>query len=402
MIIKGKIKRYLKWYYCPLIYFMLTGLLCAYAWYTRPICHRTGIKAVFKTILLNPTLMLTGAITVWIIIAIITIPISFWLKKKFPELSIFSSSQKEGILQNTSSNTAPPSFWIKTVNVSLSVLGVLLIVIGLSIAIWVSRPYITFLLFPSKIEELEKKAELFGQAQGYRIENSAALQTKAEFSDEAQQNGTKKSGIVEKTADFQERVQGDEREKGTALQISTKHPEQIQRDEIKKSGFLENIMEIRQREITRKADGLEKAAAHIEQGQEDRIIIPTALVDAPILEGIDMEKLSEGVCHRKESSVPGQGGNFIIEGHNLGEFGWWRPQGPFSMLEIMEKGIPIYVFYKGKKYIYKVRKKIYTDIKDPNLFDFSPGERLTLITCTSSPDITVYTKKRTVIVAYPE
>ena len=50
------------------------------------------------------------------------------------------------------------------------------------------------------------------------------------------------------------------------------------------------------------------------------------------------------------------------------------------LLEVMEKGIHIYIFYKGKKYIYKVKEKIYTDVNDPKLYDFSPGEQLTLIT----------------------
>ena len=72
------------------------------------------------------------------------------------------------------------------------------------------------------------------------------------------------------------------------------------------------------------------------------------------------------------------------------------------MLEVLEKGILIYIFHKGKKYIYKVQEKIYTDVNDPKLYDFSTGERSTLITCTSAWDITVYTKRRTVIVAYPQ
>jgi len=115
-----------------------------------------------------------------------------------------------------------------------------------------------------------------------------------------------------------------------------------------------------------------------------------------------MEKLSEGVCHVSKSAVPGKGGNCILEGHNIGEFGWWRTQGPFNMLEIMDQGIRIYVFYKGKKYVYKVKEKTSMDVNDPKLYDFSSGERLTLITCAASWDPTIYTNRRIVIVAYPE
>jgi LPXTG-site transpeptidase (sortase) family protein len=394
-LIRAAIKRYLKWYSFPLIYFLVTSLLCAYAWYIRPIPYRAGIKAVFKTIALMPTLLLTGIITVWIIIAIISIPIVFWLKKRFP-------SQKEDILQEPSSHNKPTSFCGKTVNVSISVLGVILIVAGLSIALWVSRPYITFLFSTSKIETLEKKAELLGQVQRDEIKTSGTLEKNTEISAQVQEHETRKSAILGKTAVSQEVVQGDEIKKIEASETTAEIPKQVQKDATKKGGVLEQIVGLMRKDVTKKSEALEKAAEHIGQAQEARIIIPAALVDAPILEGASMEKLSEGVCHILKSAAPGKGGNCIIEGHNLGEFGWWRPEGPFNMLEVMEKGIHVYVFYKGKKYIYKVKEKIYTDVNDPKLYDFSPGERLTLITCTSTWNPTIYTNKRTVITAYPE
>jgi LPXTG-site transpeptidase (sortase) family protein len=395
--IRATIKRYLKWYSFPLIYFLLTSALCAYAWYTRPIPHRPAIKAVFKAIALNPTLILTGAITVLIIGSIILIPILFWLKKRFPDKST-DLSEKTTILQTSSAPPTSISFWRKTVNVSLSVVGIILIFAGLSLAVWVSRPYITFLFSPSKIESLEKKAELLGQVQ----EDNVKKHKEPEKMAEVLQKVAIKNEALEKTAEHIEQPQSNVLKESEAMAPTTERPKSILKVEKNHKGLIEQFIETRQREITRKTDGLNNKAAGIAQSQENWIIIPTALVDAPILEGVDMEKLSEGVCHVAKSSVPGGGGNCIIEGHNLGEFGWWRPQGPFNMLEILDQGIRIYVFYKGKKYIYKVKEKIYTDVNDPKLYDFSPGERLTLITCTSSRDITVYTKKRTVVVAYPE
>jgi sortase (surface protein transpeptidase) len=41
---------------------------------------------------------------------------------------------------------------------------------------------------------------------------------------------------------------------------------------------------------------------------------------------MDRKKLSQGVCHVINSPFPGGGGNCIIEGHNLAEFGFWKPQ----------------------------------------------------------------------------
>jgi len=99
---------------------------------------------------------------------------------------------------------------------------------------------------------------------------------------------------------------------------------------------------------TSKIEALENKVK-LGQIQGNRIIIPTALVDAPILEGVNAGQLSRGVCHVSQSSAPGEGGHCIIEGHNLAEFGWWRPQSFFSVLEVLEKGTPVYVFYNSKK-----------------------------------------------------
>lgn len=297
--IRDKIKKSLQWYSYPLIYFLVTSLVCAYAWYTRPIPYRAGIKIVFKTISVIPTLIWIGATTVWIAAIVLIVGIAYSLQKRFPQLAISNKAESVSLQGASSGKKAPASLWRKIANASLSVLGILLIVAGLSLAIWISRPYVTLLLSTSKIEALENKAK-YGQVQG------------------------------------------------------------------------------------------------------NRIIIPTALVDVPILEGVSMGQLSRGVCHISQSASPGEGGNCIIEGHNLAEFGWWRPQSFFSMLEILDKGTPIYIFYGGKKYIYAVKEKTYKNLNDPKLYDITPGERLTLITCVSTWSPTIYTNRRTVIVAHPK
>ncbi len=329
------IKRYLKWYSYPLIYFLVASLPCAYALYTKPIPYGAFIKAVFNSIVLIPTLILMGATTAWIIIAMLLFPMLSWLGKRFPRL--YLSVKSAGLLQKETLNREPPSnnqlksFWWKTVDISISATGVILVIASITAALWYARPYITFLLSTAKIGELEKRASLI------------------------------------------ERVRSD------TMRWSMEN--QDRSDALQK--------------------GLEERAGS-GQVQEDWIIIPTALVDSPILEGISLENLALGVCRVSESAVPGEGGNCIIEGHNLGSFGWWKPQGPFNMLKVMEEGVNIYVYYKGKKYRYQVKEKRYKDANDPKLYDFTPGERLTLITCTSSWDPAIYTNKRTVIVAYPQ
>jgi len=294
--IKETIKKYLKWYSYPVVYFLATSLVCAYAWFTRPIAHRAGIKVAFKTIALIPTLIWIGVTTVWIAFALVLYASAFLLRNRFPDLSIWRRAERTSQISGKQST---PSLWRKILNISFSVLGIILVVMGLSLAIWISRPYFTLLLSTSKIDALEQKVKT-GQVQG------------------------------------------------------------------------------------------------------NRIIIPTALVDAPILEGVSMAQLSRGVCHVSTSPIPGEGGNCIVEGHNLAEFGWWRPQSFFSMLEVLEKGTPIYIFYNGKKYTYKVKEKTYKSVNDTKLYDVTPDERLTLLTCVSTWSPTIYTNRRTVIVAYPQ
>jgi len=107
-------------------------------------------------------------------------PISFWLKKRFPGFPIRGFSQKEDIFHKASSDNKPRSLWEKVINASTSVLGIILILTGLSVAAWISRPYITFLFSTSKIETLEKKAELLGQTQVDMVKKSEEFAKKAE------------------------------------------------------------------------------------------------------------------------------------------------------------------------------------------------------------------------------
>jgi len=305
--VKEKLKKSLKWYLYPLIYFAVIGLVCSYSWYHNPIAHKAGIKIVFKTIGVIPTVLFVGVITLWILAVILFLLLTLWLKQSYPQFyqrkGVQWLLQVSGAVEGQSSPSAQEktlrTFRQKVTSSVIYGVSVLLIISGLMLGIWITRPYITLLLSSSKVEALERKVAS-GQVQG------------------------------------------------------------------------------------------------------NRIIIPSALVDAPIIEGANKSNLSRGTCHIANSPTPGEGGNCIIEGHNLAEFGWWRPQSFFSMLEVVDKGTPIYIFYNGKKYTYKVKDKTYKDVNDTKLYDITIGERLTLITCVSTWSPTIYTNRRTVIVAYPE
>lgn len=145
---------------------------------------------------------------------------------------------------------------------------------------------------------------------------------------------------------------------------------------------------------------LEKA---VQSGRikDNRIIIPSILVDALILEGKGPRQLSRGAAHIEGSPPPNSGGNFILEGHNLAEFGLFTPRSYFSLLDVIRKNAKIYVFWNGKKYVYRVKRKKVMDVTDPKLYQGSSSERITLITCVSTWSPTIYTKKRTVVIGEP-
>jgi LPXTG-site transpeptidase (sortase) family protein len=298
-----KMKKYLKWYTYPFLYFLVTSLVCFFAWYGSAVNHREGIKVIFKTISVVPAIIWSGVITLWIMAVILFAVLGSGLKKAFPsfaarEVSAARQGPVEGSL-TAKKDRYGKNGWRRVADRSVYVLGLILIFLGLTLGLWVARPYITLLLSSSQIDALEKKAAL-------------------------------------------------------------------------------------------------------QQVNDNRIIIPSVLVNAPILEGVSKGQLSRGVCHVPNSSLPGQGGNCIIEGHNLAEFGIWEPKSFFSLLDIVPEGTPVYVFYNGRKYTYRVKVKTYRDVNDPKLFDVTVGERLTLLTCVSTWSPTIYTNKRTVVIANPQ
>jgi len=88
-------------------------------------------------------------------------------------------------------------------------LGGVLIVAGLSIAVWISRPYITFLFATSKIETLQKKAELLGHTQGDMVKKSDESDKKTEVPIQIRSDETKKSESLERSASLFESVRRD-------------------------------------------------------------------------------------------------------------------------------------------------------------------------------------------------
>lgn len=108
-------------------------------------------------------------------------------------------------------------------------------------------------------------------------------------------------------------------------------------------------------------------------------------------------QLTKGVAHAKGTAFPDQFGNVFIFSHSSGN--WYeanRFNSIFYLLHKMEKNDTIYVFYKKRKFTYKVREKKLVDAKAVSyLLGNSQEKTLTLMTCWP-PGTTI---KRLLIVA---
>ncbi|MFH0905626.1 MAG: class D sortase [bacterium] len=124
--------------------------------------------------------------------------------------------------------------------------------------------------------------------------------------------------------------------------------------------------------------------------QADTIIIPKINVDAPIIypESRDnsaiLDTIQNGVAHYAGTAMPGRLGNVFLTGHS--SYYWWsggKYNQVFGLLHQVESGDLVYIYYQGKKFIYKVTDAF---VVLPNQVDVleQPQDKalLTLMTCT--------------------
>jgi len=112
---------------------------------------------------------------------------------------------------------------------------------------------------------------------------------------------------------------------------------------------------------------------------DNRLIIPSMLLDAPIHEGASSVALRSGTWRRPVGSTPDRGGNTIIVAHR---FTYTDPRGPFYYLNKVNVGDKIGVFWQGKRYIYTVASVATVHADQTSIEDATTDARLTLYTCT--------------------
>lgn len=137
------------------------------------------------------------------------------------------------------------------------------------------------------------------------------------------------------------------------------------------------------------------------------LVIPKIGANAPVLPNVDagrsdvyLAALQKGVAHAFGTVFPGVTGNIFLFAHSTDSF--WnvgRYNAIFFLLKELENGDEVDIFYKGRRYIYRVVNKLIVDPSEVRyLTETTPYEQLTLQTCWP-PGTTL---KRLIILARPE
>jgi len=102
------------------------------------------------------------------------------------------------------------------------------------------------------------------------------------------------------------------------------------------------------------------------------IVIEKINANAPIIENVDagnyteyIEALQRGVAHAKGTVLPGQNGNLFLFSHSTyNVFEISKYNAVFTLLNKLEIGDKVVIFYKGQRYDYMVNSKKVVDPSD--------------------------------------
>ncbi len=119
------------------------------------------------------------------------------------------------------------------------------------------------------------------------------------------------------------------------------------------------------------------------------IVIPKIGAKANIIANVDSSKeeeylaaLEKGVAHAKGTYFPGQGKTIYLFAHSTDtQFNALRFNAVFFLLNEMEKGDQIIIYFLDKKYLYEVTDKLIVPPTDTSWFNPGESERLILQTC---------------------
>ena len=166
----------------------------------------------------------------------------------------------------------------------------------------------------------------------------------------------------------------------------------VVREELKYSfsSQAQDISVVSQKELKEENNQKSAGGIIIPVDEEFGIVIPKILANAKVIAEVNpwdarvyQGALTEGVAHAQGSALPGEIGNIFIFAHSgadLVEAN--RYNAVFYLLYKLAIDDEIYLFYKGEKYIYRVKEKKTVGAQDVSyLKDKGRDEKLTLMTC---------------------
>ena len=166
----------------------------------------------------------------------------------------------------------------------------------------------------------------------------------------------------------------------------------VVREELKYSfsSQAQDISVVSQKELKEENNQKSAGGIIIPVDEEFGIVIPKILANAKVIAEVNpwdarvyQGALTEGVAHAQGSALPGEIGNIFIFAHSgadLVEAN--RYNAVFYLLYKLAIDDEIYLFYKGEKYIYRVKEKNKVGAQDVSyLKDKGRDEKLTLMTC---------------------
>ena len=161
------------------------------------------------------------------------------------------------------------------------------------------------------------------------------------------------------------------------------------------SGFFSEIFRSGEQEIkiahpsndTKEAEEEEDYEYH---ARKDGVVIPKINIDAPLIfiDSLEIKEIERGldlgVVHFADSVLPGQDGQTIILGHSAPpNFPKIKYYWIFVRVNELAEGDEIHVFFKNRKYQYKVTAKFFLESGDDIPQDHLTGSKnvLYLVSC---------------------
>ena len=122
-------------------------------------------------------------------------------------------------------------------------------------------------------------------------------------------------------------------------------------------------------------------ALPLDMPKDNRLVISKIEMNMKILEANDVHKISHGAWRVPDGSTPDKGGNTVIIGHRVSLAGGIKKPWDFFYLPEVKKGDMLDVYWKGKRYTYKVFNASVEDPEDSDMHNSSKESILTVYTC---------------------